>query len=350
MEVILNVSVDELEKKVNRQIKVDEDISLIDFCESIIVSMNGSKIPLYVLELEKSKYYPYEFVESSVEKSLVGLSFKDLKLEKGSNFCLFYNFDNPYVFDITVDWIMENNADEEHSSFEVMSGSGYGILDSESAFYLCGLFAAKRKDNYSYYPVSIRNYLQATFDYVENNHKIQEYMKHRKELVIPKRYILNVSLEGFEKEIKRKISINSNVSIEEFCKGVIISMNGDLSHGFGLKFKKEFLSESYYNFELYYLDLTEKQRFKMIYDWGDNWVFCLSVSKIIDDYSDLDIDVLSGKGYGIIDDSGGAWTLGNIFAGQDTSWGKYNIHDFDLDECNRKIHNFSKENSDESSV
>ena len=47
MKVLLNVTVGEIPDKINRQIEVDENISLSDLCEYIIISMNGNKILLY---------------------------------------------------------------------------------------------------------------------------------------------------------------------------------------------------------------------------------------------------------------------------------------------------------------
>ena len=73
-----------------------------------------------------------------------------------------------------------------------------------------------------------------------------------------KKYIFNVSLEGFNKEIKRKISVSSDMPLNSFCEKVIVSMNGDLSHGFDVKMDKEYLGEYYVEHELFYLNLKEK--------------------------------------------------------------------------------------------
>ena len=64
MKVLINVTLGDLPGKINRQIEVDENISLRDLCEYIIISMNGSKIPIYVFEDNNITYYPY-FVEES---------------------------------------------------------------------------------------------------------------------------------------------------------------------------------------------------------------------------------------------------------------------------------------------
>ena len=162
-------------------------------------------------------------------------------------------------------------------------------------------------------------------------------MNDRIDRLSPKRYVFNVSLYGFEKEIKRKIVVNNDILIEDFCKTVILAMNGDLSHLYCIKIGKQYLSEYFNDLELYYLNLKEKQKFKIVYDMGDNWIFNLTLSKIIDEYRDNEFEVISGKGYGIIDDVGGIWGLEDVFSGKDTSWGKYNIDDFDLEECNENI-------------
>lgn len=334
MKVLLNVTLGELENKINRQIEVDENISLIDLCEFIIVSMNGTKIPIYELECGNVTYYPYPIEESKDEKSLENLKFKDLKLEKDKCITLEYDFDNLYYFDIVVDAIYEINSNDQ---FKILSGKGYGILEDKSLYDLEWLFKA-REDCLK---KSEREYLQKDFNFKKCNKKILEYIENKKNRILPKRYIFNVSLDGF-KEIKRKIIVDNDITIDDFCRCVIVAMNGDLSHSYGIKIGKQYLSEYYNDIELFYLNLKEKQRLKVIYDLGDNWIFNLTLSKIVDvdDYGDVDFEVLSGKGYGIIDDCGGIWSLSDILSGKDTSWGKYDINDFDLEKCNEKVDKF----------
>ena len=179
--------------------------------------------------------------------------------------------------------------------------------------------------------------MQKKFDIKELNERISDYKKYKENIKTPKKYIFNISLEGFNKEIKRKISVNSNISINSFCEKVILSMNGDLSHPFTIKIGKEFLEDYYGEFELFYLGLTEKEKLKIIYDFGDNWQFDLSLSKIVNGSDEIEFEVLSGKGYGIIDDCGGIFGLCNIFNGEDDSWGKHNINEFNLKECNKIV-------------
>lgn len=50
MKILLNVIIDRLEDKINRQILIDEKIELADMGEYIIISMKDHKIPSYRLE------------------------------------------------------------------------------------------------------------------------------------------------------------------------------------------------------------------------------------------------------------------------------------------------------------
>ena len=92
-------------------------------------------------------------------------------------------------------------------------------------------------------------------------------------------------------------------------------MNGDLTHLYGLKKGKDYIDDEVLNEQdLNYLELQKAQKLKIVYDWGDSWTFNLRVSKVIDGYGEeKKFKVLSGKGYGIIDDCGGVWGLSEIF-------------------------------------
>lgn len=337
MKVLLNVTVGELEDKINRQIIVDENINLSDLCEYIIVSMDGKKIPLYELEYDNLIFYPLEIKENEYQKSLLGLTLKDLKLKKDEQLCIKYSFDKNYYFNVNIDNFIKQDNDNKNIDFKVLSGKGYGIIDDKNYFDLIRIFTVKRKDFNSCLLKSEIEYLNKTFDNYEVNERINNYIKNKENKALPKKYIFNVSLEGFNKEIKRKISVNNDITIDRFCEKVILSMNGDLSHSFDIKIGKEYFKEYYGKFELFNLNLHEKQRLKIIYDLGDNWQFNLTLSKITDDYDNIEFEVLSGKGYGIIDDCGGTYGLYDIFYGGCDDWGNYDINEFDIKKCNEKI-------------
>ena len=334
MKLLLNVVLEKLEKKINRQIIVDDSIKLDDLCEFIIISMNGREIPIYELEYNETTYFPNNFQESDNDKRMQNLRLRDLKLEKKKCFYLNYNFENYYVFKVIVDDIYESDFNSEE--FKVISGQGTGILDSMPIFFL-NVENLQRKNIDKYLPKDIQEYLKKEFVVTEINNEINKYREDKKDLIKPKHYIMNISLYGFEQEIKRKILVNSNILVDDFCRKVIVSMNGDLSHSYALKIGKEFLSEYYYNKYLLYLNLKEKQKFKIIYDYGDNWIFNITINKIISGFNENNFTVISGKGYGIIDDCGGIMVLYDILRGNDTSWGEYDINEFNLEKCNENV-------------
>ena len=337
MKILFNVTVESLETKINRQILVDENIELATLCEFVIVSMNGEKILMYDLEYDEVTYYSYITENVENEKNMFDLTLKDLKLTKNSIMHINYNFYEEYCFELKVEEKIKSDLENQKIDFKLLSGKGYGIMDNVSPYYLKKLLDGKNKRFITQISKNKKEYLQKKFDIKETNDRIEAYQKQRKMRFLPQKYIFNVSLEGFNKEIKRKIAVNSNIIIDDFCRNVILSMNGDLFHVYKMNINKEYLDEFFEDLELSYLDLKEKQRLKIIYDWGDGWQFNVTLRKIENGYGPKEFEVLSGKGYGIIDDCGGLWGLSRIFSGEDDSWGEYDINDFDLEKCNEKF-------------
>lgn len=146
MKILLNVTLGEIGTNVNRQVMIDEMITLDDLCEFIIISMNGKKMPIYELEYKDYVYYPgdYDIDEYKYERCLRGLFLKDLNLEKKSNFTIKYNFDYGYYFNVAVDDIIDNNDDNKDVYFEVLSGMGNEIIDDLVYFDLEHLMKNKR--------------------------------------------------------------------------------------------------------------------------------------------------------------------------------------------------------------
>ena len=332
MKAIISVYLGEMEE-IYRKIVVDYDIRLSDLCEYIIISMNGSKIPFYSLFYKKVKYCPNDFDD---EESIYDYNLSDLHIKKGDSLELDYKQYYDYFFKLNVDSV-ENGTNT--NEFEVIDGAGYGVLDSVGIDNLKSLIENKYRKNY-HLKVDQKNYLKMSFDIDENNNKIREYIKYREELTRPKRYVFNVSLDEFDKEIKRKIIINADESIDTFCRKIIVSMKGDLSYPYKIKCNKDYLDDEYfYDVPLYYLDLKEKQRLKVIHNPHDFWIFNVTVSKIIDGYGEYNSEVISGKGYGIVDDCGGVDSLDEIFQGKSDVCRHIDINQFNLEECNKEVQN-----------
>lgn len=346
MKIKADIYLNGMKRQINRKIQVNDSISMQKFCESIIVAMNGNCKHLYQLVVNEEYGYlgPRCVIQDDYLEEMMGdLTIENLDLRVGDELMVNYDFRSDWEFIIKITEIQKGNFDKE---FEVISGRGVGILeDSYGIRNLKRLISSDLdEDDKRFYFGMIKgyeDYVNKVFDVCNINKEIEDYFEKYKEIVRPKNYIVNVSLNHLDTEVKRKIAVDSNVNLDKFCECIIRSMNGDLSHPYGLKIGKEYLDdEILYSQDLNYLELREKQRLKVVYDFGDNWEFNITVSKITDDYGEKRFEVLSGKGYGIIDDCGGVHRLIDIFNRENMDWGDYNIDDFDLNKTNRIIDAF----------
>lgn len=326
-----------LKKEINRKINVNDNMTMQSFCEHVIVSINGTCKHLYQLTIN----YEYSFLGpgcnimyGEMEEMMDNLKLSDLDLNVGDELLLNYNFRMDWEIIIKVKKVEEGFFKRD---FEVTAGKGQGILEDIGNIQLIkdcinGEVDELDKRVYSSIYKEFAEFLDKKFDISNINEQIDNYLENYREIFKPKRYIMNIALEGYKKEIKRRISVDSNVKLDKFCECVILSMNGDLSHLYGIKRAKEYIDDEIVKEQdLNYLELKEKQRLTVIYDFGDDWRFYITVSKVIDDYGNKPFEVLSGKGYGIIDDCGGIYGLNNEFKN------KYDINDFDLKRTNQII-------------
>lgn len=162
-----------------------------------------------------------------------------------------------------------------------------------------------------------------------------------------KKYEIKVTLKGFDKEIYRKFAVNDSLKIEDFCRAIIISMNGDLSHPYALKYKDTYYICSYMekndydeikmnSLRLSKLLLDKNDKLELWYDFGDNWKFKISVKKVLDGHYPKRIKLLDGMGCGIEDDCGGIFGLGDLINNKNNDWG-YDYDDFDINEINERL-------------
>lgn len=158
---------------------------------------------------------------------------------------------------------------------------------------------------------------------------------------------MKVTLKNFEKLIKRTFIINDNVKINDFCKAIITSMDGNLEHLYMLKYKdKHYICEyldmndsneiKMNNLRINNLSLEEKDKLELIYDFGDNWIFKISVTKIIPGHNDINIELIDGIGKGIEEDCGGTWELMGLINDENNSW-NYDYDDFDINQINDEL-------------
>jgi len=249
------------------------------FSEYLIISMNGDCKHLYQLIKNEEDVYlgPYNSIRDyEYEMMMDGLLLSDLSLDVGDILMLNYDFKSDLEFIIKIKQITNGYHEKD---FEIISGCGKGIV--EDCFGISNLkrfinpnideleksWCLRVFKNYQGYDIKDFN-----VNIINNN--IVGYQDLKKEIVRPKNYIMNVSLEGYGNEIKRKIVVDSNVYLDNFCKNIILSMNGTLEHCYGIKIGKEYLEEEIVKErDLNYLELRERQKFKIIYDYGDNWIF-----------------------------------------------------------------------------
>lgn len=160
-------------------------------------------------------------------------------------------------------------------------------------------------------------------------------------------YKIKVTLKGLEKQIKRVFVINDNVKINDFCKAVIMSMNGYLGHLYTLKYKdKYYICErmdkngfdeiKMNSLRINKLMLEEKDKLELIYDFGDNWVFKITVAKVVTGHNNKNIELIDGIGKGIEEDCGGTWRLIDLINDKNNHW-NYNYEDFDMNRINDEL-------------
>ena len=344
MKIEMEIYLDGFKKQINRKVEVNDNMSLKSFCEHVIISLNGNCKHLYQLLLNQEYAYlsnGCKIEDEESEEMMGDKKLSDLELENDDYFLLNYDFASDWDFWINIIDIKKGSYEKD---FRVVDGLGVGILENcgGNYFFEDVLKIKLDEDNSRYYNrqfPGIIEFKEDKFDISTINGKIEEGTDKYYNYLQPKSYEINVSLEGFTKEIKRKILVDSNVSLYNFARCVIISMNGDLSHSYGIKRGKDYIDDEILTEQdLNYFELQKGQRLKIIYDWGDSWTFNLRVSKVIDGYGEeKKFKVLSGKGYGIIDDCGGAGRLSEIFEGKDKSWGEYDINEFDLNKTQKKV-------------
>lgn len=321
----INLYVREI-KSINRTIIVNDNVSIQLFIKSMILSMNGSTNGLYIFEKEELNII---FNDSD--------SLSSLRMRVGDVYQIIYNYDNkPWNLEFVV---LEENDNLNNKKIEVIDGSSYGICQEEDVLFINNLITTdnrKWKDDIIKHYKSLATYLNSKFILEENNKFVSEYVNLYEDLYSPKSIVMNISLNGYAKYIKRKIVVNNNISIDKFCRAIIASMNGDMSHLYTIKMNKKWYDENILDEKLTYLELQVGTKFSVVYDYGDNWKFDIKVSKVIDGYNDKEFEIMNGMGYGIVDDCGGIYGLENVFNGK-SDFESYNINDFNLNELQKLV-------------
>ena len=160
-------------------------------------------------------------------------------------------------------------------------------------------------------------------------------------------YKIKVTLYKFARTIKRTMLINDNVKIKDFCESIIISMNGDLSHLYTLEYKDNIYIMDMMDIDSYKeikmgtkrlskLLLEEKDKLILNYDFGDDWIFQITINKVLDEHNDKDITIIDGIGKGIVEDCGGVYGLSYLINSKSSEWNE----EFDINKVNKRLEDY----------
>lgn len=143
-------------------------------------------------------------------------------------------------------------------------------------------------------------------------------------------YEIRVKLKSFKPSTWRRFIISGNTSVKTLEVAMLDMFNADFGHMFDLLNKKtqerfenvESIAEAEdwdpatgIDYEKAKVSYFEKgDRLLLTYDYGDSWEFEVDIKNITTDQAAPKCPkILSGKGYGIIDDIGGVWSLQDYY-------------------------------------
>lgn len=143
-------------------------------------------------------------------------------------------------------------------------------------------------------------------------------------------YEIRVKLKSFKPSTWRRFIISGNTSVKTLEVAMLDMFNADFGHMFDLLNKKtqerfenvESIAEAEdwdpatgIDYEKAKVSYFEKgDRLLLTYDYGDSWEFEVDIKNITTDQAAPKCPkILSVKGYGIIDDIGGVWSLQDYY-------------------------------------
>lgn len=94
-----------------------------------------------------------------------------------------------------------------------------------------------------------------------------------------------------EEKVSRTFEVSGSCNLEKLCLDILASLDFDFDHMYEFVFSMNRVFDGSPNLEkksicrntkLYSLNLKEKEKFRFVYDFGANWIFDITVKKIID--------------------------------------------------------------------
>lgn len=265
MNLTINIYLEDLKETINRTIKVNDTMLLEIFCEYILVIMNANPKKEYFISINDDEYLSTNSIPLfEDEKYMENITLKDLKLSNNDKIVIYYDgMDN---WNIIIE-IINIEQGLYNKDFELITGTGIGIVEKFTSTSVINRYLNPTPEDLE--RKSFRTYLEEFnkynihyFNLVEINTKLFNYISTLEERIQPKNYILNISLEEYGREIKRKIAVNDNINLNTFCKAIITSMQGSLVHGYIIRINGEYLdNDTMKKHDLNYLDLKKKKKY-----------------------------------------------------------------------------------------
>ena len=266
---------------------------------------------------------------------------------------------------MNIDWIVE----------EINSCSNQGLDEDLINDMIAAIEANPKKilelEDLDLSPQDLSRVLEGLRRDLENHDKKQ---KTRKKAIFENQtrnratYEIRVKLKSFEPSTWRRFIISGNTSVKTLEVAMLDMFNADFGHMFDLLNKKtqerfenaESIAEAedwdpatgidYEKAKVSYFEKGDK--LLLTYDYGDSWEFEVDIKNITTDQEAPKYPkILSGKGYGIIDDIGGVWSLQDYY---DTPKDKVdpemidwlmggeaiNLDNFDKEELNQRMEQY----------
>ena len=266
---------------------------------------------------------------------------------------------------MNIDWIVE----------EINSYSNQGLDEDLINDMIAAIEANPKKilelEDLDLSPQDLSRVLEGLRRDLENHDKKQ---KTRKKAIFENQtrnratYEIRVKLKSFKPSTWRRFIISGNTSVKTLEVAMLDMFNADFGHMFDLLNKKtqerfenaESIAEAedwdpatgidYEKAKVSYFEKGDK--LLLTYDYGDSWEFEVDIKNITtDQVAPKYPKILSGKGYGIIDDIGGVWSLQDYY---DTPKDKVdpemidwlmggeaiNLDNFDKEELNQRMEQY----------
>ena len=112
-------------KEIYRIYMVNDNMTIKDFCEAVIISMNGDISHLYEISYNYGVYVcDYMDTEMSYEHKMENITLKDLSLKSQQRLDIRYDFGDEWIFEIKI-----NKVFDGHDSKQIilLEGKGCGI-------------------------------------------------------------------------------------------------------------------------------------------------------------------------------------------------------------------------------